>query len=228
LARQPEERVVIVAAHQTMMGPQGAPLPYDAEVEYLESTGTQYVDTGFVQDSATTRVKIRIYLAQSASTAEILFGSRSSANRNAYNCFYYPPGSGGNKKKFRYDFGDSATTSAVQNIISNIDPGWAQIETSWNEITITPDGGMPVTATAQLSSASNSYSVYLFAINTGGTATTTATPVRIASARISFGSTLVRDFQPVRVGTVGYLFDRVSGTLFGNAGTGAFTIGPDK
>ena len=27
---------------------------------------------------------------------------------------------------------------------------------------------------------------------------------------------------------VGYLFDRVSGQLFGNAGTGAFTIGPDK
>lgn len=27
---------------------------------------------------------------------------------------------------------------------------------------------------------------------------------------------------------VGYMYDRVSGELFGNAGTGAFVIGPDK
>lgn len=33
---------------------------------------------------------------------------------------------------------------------------------------------------------------------------------------------------PVRVGDVGYLYDRVSGQLFGNAGTGAFIVGPDK
>ena len=38
---------------------------------------------------------------------------------------------------------------------------------------------------------------------------------------------LVRDFIPVRVGQVGYMYDRVSGQLFGNAGTGAFIVGPD-
>ena len=42
----------------------------------------------------------------------------------------------------------------------------------------------------------------------------------------------VCDFIPVRVGSganaVGYLYDRVSGELFGNMGSGAFVIGPDK
>ena len=33
---------------------------------------------------------------------------------------------------------------------------------------------------------------------------------------------------PVRKGTVGYLYDRVSGKLFYNAGTGDFVLGPDK
>ena len=28
--------------------------------------------------------------------------------------------------------------------------------------------------------------------------------------------------------TVGYLYDRVSGSLFGNAGTGDFVVCPDK
>ena len=36
------------------------------------------------------------------------------------------------------------------------------------------------------------------------------------------------DIIPVRVGDIGYLYDRVSGQLFGNSGTGAFIIGPDK
>ena len=38
---------------------------------------------------------------------------------------------------------------------------------------------------------------------------------------------LVLDLIPVRVGNVGYMFDRVSGQLFGNSGTGSFVLGPD-
>ena len=34
---------------------------------------------------------------------------------------------------------------------------------------------------------------------------------------------------PVRKDGVGYMYDKISGQLFGNAaGTGAFVIGPDK
>ena len=33
---------------------------------------------------------------------------------------------------------------------------------------------------------------------------------------------------PVRVGQVGYMYDRVSGQLFGNQGTGNFILGEDK
>ena len=36
------------------------------------------------------------------------------------------------------------------------------------------------------------------------------------------------DFIPVRKGTFGYTYDRIAGQLFGNSGTGAFIIGPDK
>ena len=32
---------------------------------------------------------------------------------------------------------------------------------------------------------------------------------------------------PVRCGTTGYMYDSVSGTLFGNAGTGDFIVGTD-
>ena len=36
------------------------------------------------------------------------------------------------------------------------------------------------------------------------------------------------DLIPVRVGQVGYMYDKVSGQLFGNVGTGDFGLGPDK
>jgi hypothetical protein len=39
---------------------------------------------------------------------------------------------------------------------------------------------------------------------------------------------LLRDMIPVRKDGVGYMFDRVSGQLFGNSGSGAFVLGPDK
>ena len=40
-------------------------------------------------------------------------------------------------------------------------------------------------------------------------------------------NTLVLDLIPVRVGNVGYMYDKVSKQLFGNAGTGNFILGPD-
>ena len=48
------------------------------------------------------------------------------------------------------------------------------------------------------------------------------------AARIS-GKTINSTFDmiPVRVGTVGYMYDKVSGQLFGNSGTGAFLYGLD-
>jgi len=50
---------------------------------------------------------------------------------------------------------------------------------------------------------------------------------RFYKMRIWDGTTLVRDFVPCRIGTTGYLYDRVSQTLFGNIGTGEFVLGPD-
>ena len=51
--------------------------------------------------------------------------------------------------------------------------------------------------------------------------------------KIYIGDNPVRDFIPVRFTnergeTEGAMYDRVSGQLYRNSGTGAFIIGPDK
>ena len=47
------------------------------------------------------------------------------------------------------------------------------------------------------------------------------------SLKIKNGSELVRDMISVRVGTTGYMYDKVSGELFGNVGSGSFGLGND-
>jgi hypothetical protein len=50
---------------------------------------------------------------------------------------------------------------------------------------------------------------------------------RFSYFKIWKGGVLVRDYIPVRVGSVGYLYDQVSQQLFGNNGTGSFAYGND-
>lgn len=45
--------------------------------------------------------------------------------------------------------------------------------------------------------------------------------------QIYINDTLVRDFIPVRVGNIGYMYDNVSKKLFGNSGQGNFILGDD-
>jgi hypothetical protein len=51
--------------------------------------------------------------------------------------------------------------------------------------------------------------------------------VLLRSCKFMRGDELLRDFIPVRKGNIGYMYDRVSGQLFGNQGTGEFVLGPD-
>ena len=44
---------------------------------------------------------------------------------------------------------------------------------------------------------------------------------------MSDGDNVLLDLIPVRKGTIGYMYDKVSGQLFGNAGTGSFILGND-
>ena len=50
---------------------------------------------------------------------------------------------------------------------------------------------------------------------------------RLHSFRISENGVSVLDLIPVRVGDEGFMYDKVSGRLLGNSGSGRFILGPD-
>lgn len=186
----------------------GKRLPYDAEVEYLESTGTQWIDTGV---NAKQSLKIRAVFESSATSSHFVYGVR--AGDSTITC---AAGFGTSLGYARWG------TSAYAGVVPS------------GLVDITQDSsGVIVNGTSSSYSATQTvveqsgYTMVVFAGRNSATTVTSNMVGKFYSCKIWDNGVLVRDYIPVRKGTVGYLYDRVTGKLFGNAGTGDFVLGPD-
>ena len=194
----------------------GKRLPYDAEVEYLESTGTQYIDTGFKANTATTRLEASIEFTNPTSVQGV-FGSRNRDTGNVASCNAFVLAT----NIFRPDWA-AGSGGSLYNI--TISPNTIY------EISITR-GSLTINGEVHTYGSSDSvdqeYNFLLFNFSNAGSVFSNGLKGRLRYAKIYSNGVLVRDYIPVRKGTVGYLYDRVSGKLFGNAGTGDFVLGQD-
>jgi len=195
----------------------GKRLPYDAEVEYLECAGTSssfpYINTGIVGDSNTTYEAMLWRNTQS--TNECAIGSWNSGNTRCWIAYYF-------SNNFYLGMG------AQVNVAGTPQPNaWykqtLKIESSNFNLYVDDE----LTVSVPQTTFTSDQPLYIGAMNSSGTAFYYFRG-RFGAVKIYQNGTLVRDYIPVRVGTVGYLYDRVSGKLFGNAGTGDFVLGPDK
>jgi len=211
---------MLLGARMAMMA--GGGLPYDAEVEYLESTGTQWIDTGVT------------YSASSSYVIETRARFRSQPSVNTYvgwdagGAFGWMAQNGLNKWN-NGAAGTSALLAAPYDVNADMT---LDIRAGTNTLSYFTISGYGTISRAHASLAayamSNGYP--LFARASQGVVEGRA--IIYDYAKIYKDGVLVHDLIPVRVGSgasaVGYMYDRVSAQLFGNNGTGAFTIGPDK
>ena len=177
-------------------------LPYDAQVEYIQGTGTQWIDP---QYTTTSNSIIRITVQLSSLTAQ----DRIIGNASGYFEIYL-----NGSKRWAFSSNGAVVSSGVS---ANTSKHTLKIDNVakkgyWDSSSKTIGQNV----------ASYYNSTYIFGRN--GTNTCQG---KIYNAQIANGSTLVRDFIPVRVGTVGCLYDKVSGTLFYSSGSSDFTAGPD-
>lgn len=184
------------------------------EVEYLESTGTQYVDTGFV---ATSNSNVEVEFALASIKSGSIFGARRRLGVSTFGARIMPYQS---VPRYRWDYG----STDVYLTSVDVTVGRHTLATSGNKITYDSS----VSATVPSAFSPSGLNIVIFALNENGSINTYSNGLRVCRFSILDAGVLVRDFIPVRVGRVGYLYDRVSGQLFGNAGTGDFVIGPDK
>ena len=187
----------------------GKRLPYDAEVEYLEGTGTQWIDTGITPDTLDLSVELTLL-----SNGGHVFGCRNSSNLVSGNIW---SAYSNNATSMRKDWLQSSSTFDISSTV----PNTVTFSSTTNGSSISY-GGQTYTGNAK---TTYSYSMVLFGVSTAGVVSTGK--MAIYACKIWKNGVLVRDFIPVRKGTVGYLYDRVSGKLFGNAGTGDFVVGQD-
>lgn len=178
--------------------------PY-TELAYLESTGTQYIDTKIIP---TINSKIMLKGVQGATDCA-LFGVS-----DVFYCF-------DNSSRTYYSL-------AGKNDSFSYRIGGKEIE-----LIMSKEDGVIINGTtyADLSSVSTtivaSYSVVLF----GRRANSSGSVAKLGQNRLYYckvwdGDTLVRDFIPVLdMDDVPCMFDKVSGEFFYNQGTGAFQYG---
>ena len=176
------------------------------KLDYIESHGTEYFDTGF-KANQDTRVVIDFDATGAAGTAW-LFGGRSAISNLSFSVVYLGT--------WRSDY------DSVDGIMSSVNPtGRFTLDKDKN---ITKFNGV-VGVTDTYKAFQCVYNLYLLANNTAGTANA---PIKckLYSCKIYNNGTLIRDFIPAMnaSGTIG-LWDDVNSTFYTNAGTGTLTTG---
>ena len=200
----------------------GKALPYDAEVDYLESTGNQYIDTYFKGSDV---LDFEIDALVSLGGDRTFFGARYNSDGNYSRIYNLASPSQG-----RFGFGlDGSWNKWPQLGIVVGNRFWAKKTGN----TVIMSNGVSIEVNSE--KFETPYEIELFAMSTGTQNRHGQEPLagRIYSVSFSTYGTNIGDFIPVRFTnelgeTEGAMFDRVSGQLFRNAGTGAFIIGPDK
>lgn len=178
------------------------------EVQYIQSTGAQYIDTGFTPDQDT-RI---IYDCERLSTvsAEHFFGVRTgNAAKNAF-CFYIY---------------NSGWRFAYNNYVAAGDgPSTGRYLFDANKNVMTINGSLTLKSTYAKFKASATATLFsMRSFNSG----ISYGSHKLFSCQIYNNGTLTRNFIPCKspAGAVG-LYDLVGAKFYGNAGTGSFTAGP--
>lgn len=190
-------------------GDVGPTIPYH-RVEYLQSSGTQGIDTGIIPDSST-MFQYR-FMKLDYTEWGCLVGYLDPDN-NDYRAFTYlhvavfdiknarligPSQSLMPNRVYNYEYGNCY----IKNIDTDTILASGAAITGWEGIKTIKINGPD---------ANGSY----------------GPPIRSYHLKIFKNGLIVRDLYPVRIEQVGYMYDLVSEQLFGNTGTGSFILGND-
>ena len=188
----------------------GQPTPYTSKIEYLQTDGTQFFFMQVDGSEATDAFYVDFQQTTNKNQARIICPIVSSTNAA---CQLYVNGSG----KVAYSFNGSwmGTNTAVGTTRHAVTLDYANKK-------ITVDGE---DTTISGSSTKNTGTVCLGAVGKYGSNATFIG--KIWRLKMWRSGTLIHDWEPVRVGNIGYMYDNVTGDMIGNAGAGSFTLGPD-
>lgn len=179
-------------------------------VEYIESTGSQYIDTEFKPNQDT-----RVIIDYQITTAQTipLFGARNGSTNREFEMFAYADGKG---IQDGYGSSQDYVTSSPNLNRTTIDKN--------KNVTTSSDGSVNKTHAAQTFQCS--YNMYLFQMNNGGQIYNASYGSRCYSCQIYDNGTLIRDYIP-------YIDENGDANLWDNVNespakkVGTFVAGPE-
>lgn len=189
-------------------------------LEYIESTGTQYIDT---RVSPTINTGIRIsyaYPTRSSSANAGVCGTYQSQTPRSDTLFVSSQ-TGKTASRPLVCHRGSVLIDADQEIIAN--NGYIA------EVNFLNNGNIKVgnATDTQGSNAIETHNLLLFARYNAQNGTIAVSESKIYSFEVSEGSSLIRNFVPCKKGDEVGLYDLVNHKFYGNDGTGSFIAGPD-
>ena len=217
----------IVGARKTMLSDEES-LPYDVAIEYLESTGQQWIKTPIAYESGVIRIEGRVIATDNLTVTDprrIYLGTGDfNSNDGIFLGFYSQQQYYDKIGTYMALQGSSASTAYDEGFILEYNSETSLLyrkrrsgnsskfyeETkdifAWNK-----------------GKTFNNIPITLFAANEMGDNTS---GFRMYWIRIFIDGELELDCIPVKKDGIGYMFDRVSGMLLENLGTEQFLSGP--
>lgn len=187
------------------------------QLDYIASSGTQYVDTGFVPNQDT-KVECRAYPLSVEDTSDghgsVFYGSGIFYDDSAFEL--YTSGGG-----YQFNYGSQNVHLGTPTV-----GPWFDIVQDKGTVSMS-SGTVTWSHVFSYTTFNSGRSAYLFAINRGSAL---RGHCRIARFKIYDNGNLVRDYYPCKRdsdGAIG-LYDLANSTFYGNSGTGAFIAGPES
>lgn len=202
-------------ARKVKKGYVGVPMQY-TELSYIQSGGSQYIDTEF-KPTGSTKVVCDFKMLNQGSSQQGVFGSRPGTS-GRFTVF-----TGNTTADLQVDYNTEQTLASVSSSITGLNVNSRTTLEVSNSLVI---NGTTV-KTVSAASFASTYNLFLFANNNVGTAQLPGS-MQLYYCQIYDNGTLVRDFVPCinEDGEVG-LYDRVNSKFYGNAGTGTFSAGTE-
>lgn len=198
------------------------------QLEYLQSSGTQYINTNMFY----THVKATYEIMSVGSTYIAIFGSRTSSSSSNQFAFGYAAHQSPKLWRFDYESEHQALDSSLVGTELPWD-GKHTISIEGNNGSILIDNNEINLGFATSMEVSSALPLYLFALNTNGTAgeigNTRIYSFKLYDTNFNFMSEKpVLNLVPARnsSGALG-MYDTIGGKFYTNAGTGTFIAGPD-
>ena len=192
---------------------------YDAytPIEYLESTGTQYIDTGYIPNQDT-EVKLKVMIDAIENKYNNICGSGESYNSKVFELYIWDGIFGSN-------YGNSNTPSGVLINANDV----IEIDKNKNIVTFSVNNITKSVINQVYSNFVSPYQMRIFGITRPQSVSYLydTGKMKLYYFQIYDNDVLVRDFIPVLDGNgTPCMYDKVEGKFYYNAGTGQFIAGP--